>query len=222
MSNKPKRKGGPSRQPARPATAQSKRPPILAIAIGAIILVAAIGVAIAVSGEERDDDRLAWGRVSVTGEAFPRLEDTGEDPAIGQPAPVVFGVDPDGNPMALEPGEPTLVAVLAHWCPVCNAELPLLVDMAEQGAFDDIRTVAVLTDTQRSAPNFPPARWLDDKGWTGDVIVDDEDKTLAATFGVSGYPFLLAFDAEGTLVARDSGQLPEARVQALVDAAKGT
>ena len=103
--------------------------------------------------------------------------------------PIVGGIDPDEAPTTIgEPGEPTIVAFLAHWCPHCNAELPLLVDLQEDGTFDGIRTVAVLTGTNAAAPNYPPVSWLEDSGWSGDVLLDDESSTAAAAYGLTSYP----------------------------------
>lgn len=198
-----------------------KRVPVLAIAAGALALVAIVGIAIAVANEEGDDPRPAHGPVFTEGAGLPRLEG-GADAAIGTTIPRVEGISPDGEPVVLKAGEPMLVAFVAHWCPHCQAELPILVDLAEAGAFEGVRTVAVLTDSRAGAPNYPPAAWLDDEGWTGEVLLDDRDNKAAAAFGVSGYPFLVAVDAAGNVVERTSGELPADAVSALAEAARGS
>lgn len=202
---------------------QKGRVPVLAIALGAIALVAIIGIAISVGGEaERQDDAPAFGPIDVEGPPLSPLPDAGTDPAVGTEAPIVAGIDGDEAPTAIGgPGEPTIVAFLAHWCPHCNAELPLLVDLQQDGTFDGIRTVAVLTGTNEDAPNYPPVSWLEDSGWSGDVLLDDESSTAAAAYGLTFYPFLVALDADGNVVARTSGERSAEEVAAMADAARG-
>jgi thiol-disulfide isomerase/thioredoxin len=212
----------PPKTKAKPQT-PTRRVPVLAIALGAIALVAIIGIAISVGGEaERQDDAPAFGPVVVEGQSLVPLPDSGMDPAVGTAAPIVGGIDPDEVPTTIgEPGEPTIVAFLAHWCPVCNAELPVLVDLQEDGTFDGVRTVAVLTGSDAAAPNYPPVSWLEDSGWSGDVLLDDESSTAAAAYGLTAYPFLVALDAEGNVVDRTSGERSAEEVAAMADAARG-
>jgi cytochrome c biogenesis protein CcmG, thiol:disulfide interchange protein DsbE len=211
-----------SRTPSR-TQSQKRRVPVLAIALVAIGLVAIIGIAISVGGEaERQDDAPAFGPVVVEGQSLAPLPDSGTDPAVGSAAPIAGGIDPDEVPTTIgEPGEPTIVAFLAHWCPHCNAELPILVDLQEDGTFDGVRTVAVLTGTNEAAPNYPPVSWLEDSGWSGDILLDDEAFTAAAAYGLSSYPFLVALDADGNVVARTSGERSAEEVAAMADAARG-
>jgi cytochrome c biogenesis protein CcmG/thiol:disulfide interchange protein DsbE len=217
MSNRPNRSrtyGHP-----RPDVAASRRRLLLVLGIGVAVAVA-IGVAVAVSGGDDpvDDDRPSTGRVVVDGAPLPTLTSTEADPAIGATPPTLEGTDPDGGPVTVGPtGEPTVVAFLAHWCEHCQAEVPVLVDLVEDGAFDGVRLVGVLTGTDPDRPNFPPAAWLDEEGWTGDVLLDDELGTAAQAFGLSGYPFVVYLDADGEVVARTSGEVGEAGIRALLD-----
>ena len=93
----------------------------------------------------------------------------------------------------------------------------MLVGAELDGIFDGIRTVAVLTGTNPSAPDFPPAAWIQREGWTGDVLLDDEAGTAAAAYGLSGYPFLVWVDADGDVVARTSGELAIDELEGLAD-----
>jgi len=199
---------------------------VLLLATAAVLAVLAVGVAIALLGG--DDERAAaadepvFGPVSVEGTPLPTLTSPETDLAAGQPAPVLTGEAPDGTALTVGgagDGRPTLVAFLAHWCPHCQRELPVLVDLADDGAFDDVRTVAVLTGSNAAAENFPPTAWLEREGWTGDVLLDDERTTAATAYGFSGYPFLVVLDGDGEVVARTAGEVPGEVVAAMVDAA---
>lgn len=150
----------------------------------------------------------AFGPIVVTGKALPTRSDEGTDKAIGLAAPVVEGSTPDNATARIGGrGEPTLVAFVAHWCPHCQKEVPVIVSAANAGAFGDIRLVAVATGTNKQAPNYPPVAWLEREAWTGDVILDDKDATAARAYGLSGYPFLVAIDAQGNVAGRTSGEL---------------
>lgn len=96
----------------------------------------------------------------------------------------------------------------------------MIVDLQEQGALEGVRTVAVLTGTDEEAPNYPPADWLIDEGWAGDVLVDDESTTAGTAYGLAGYPFLVFLDADGNVVAHASGELGADAITQLADAAK--
>lgn len=206
---------------SRPA---ARRPfPLLPVAIGAIALVAAVGIAIAAGGDDETppDDVAAFGPVVVEGTPLPELGD-GQDPAIGVTAPTAEGLGPDGDPVTIgRPGQPTLVVFLAHWCPHCQAELPRLVTLMEEGSLDGVRMVAVLTGTDANAPNYPPVAWLEREGWAGEVLLDDDQASAALAFGRSGYPFLVALGADGTVVDRRSGERTPEEVLAMAGAAKG-
>jgi len=187
----------------------------------AVVVVVAVAVALLASDGDGgdatvDDGALATAEVSVAGEPLPPLEE-GDDPAVGAEAPTLEGVAPDGTPTTVEPtGEPTLLAFLAHWCPHCQVELPRIVDLAEAGELDELRTVVVLTGTDEAAPNHPPAAWLDREGWTGEVLVDDADTPAARAFALSSYPYLVLLDGEGRVVARSAGELGEDGLRAFV------
>jgi hypothetical protein len=88
--------------------------------------------------------------------------------------------------------------------------------MAGDGAFDGVRTVAVLTGTDADAPNFPPVAWLEREGWTGEVALDDETATTAAAHGLTSFPFLVMVDADGTVTGRTAGEQPPEVVEELV------
>jgi len=225
-----KRKRGPRTSTPPPP---DRRLPVLLLVLGGLALVVVIGIVIAISGGSGDGsgddgtaidrDAAVFGNVTVDGTALPQFAATAGDPAIGLVAPTVGGETPEGDAAtAGGAGEPTLVVFLAHWCPHCQVELPRLVDLTEQGAFDGVRTVAVLTGSNSDAPNFPPVPWIDREGWTGDVLLDDESSTAARAFGLDSYPYVVVLDGDGAVVGRAAGELPDSDVVALVEAARAS
>jgi hypothetical protein len=41
------------------------------------------------------------------------------------------------------------------------------------------------------------------------TVLDDEDQSVAAAYGLSAYPFIVTLDAEGRVMARASGEQPD-------------
>ncbi len=155
------------------------------------------------------------GALDVTGDPLPMFGgDTASDPAIGMAAPVLVGADFAGNPVRVDAATdgPTMLVFLAHWCPHCNAEVPVLNELRDAGSFpDDLDIVAVSTAVSPDRPNFPPSEWINDVGWTYPVIVDGVDMAAGTfigptAYGLDGFPFTVLIDADGNVAARWSGE----------------
>jgi thiol-disulfide isomerase/thioredoxin len=204
---------------------QHRQPPVVAIALGALAVVVVLGVVVAMvrSGDDEPrsrTDALVFGSVTVDGAPLPEPTKS-TDAAVGTLAPVLDGQALDGSTVSVGgAGQPTVVAFLAHWCPHCRAELPRLVALADRDGFEGVRMVVVLTGTDADAPNYPPAAWLEDEGWSGDVLVDDEAFTAASAYGLASYPYLVALDAGGHVVARTSGEHSTDELAAFADSAR--
>jgi thiol-disulfide isomerase/thioredoxin len=203
----------------------------------AIVLVVAAGVAIAAVLATRggdDDDSASTapppaagsgsvpGEIAVTveGAALPPLEDPANDAAIGSPAPALRGTDYQGNAVDIAPGSggPMMIVFLAHWCPHCNNEIPVLLEWRDSGQMpDDLQVFGVSTAVSEERPNYPPDEWLAEKGWDWPVLADDAELTAANAYGVTGFPFFTIVDADGNVAARGSGEYPIEALQALVD-----
>ena len=161
--------------------------------------------------------------VTVEGEALAPLEDPANDPALGLAAPSLIGTNYDGERVSVTPGEdgPTMLVFLAHWCPHCNNEIPVLNEWRDaNGVPANLRIVGVSTGVASDRPNFPPGEWLVDKDWTWDVIADgpssNEPPPAAAAYGVTGFPFFVLLDADGNVAARGSGEQPIENIEELV------
>lgn len=156
----------------------------------------------------------------ITGTPLPRFTATVGDPAKGLAAPTVQGHDYQGKPVEIAPsGRPTLVIFAAHWCPHCQRELPLVQAWIDAGnAPDDIDLVSVSTGVEPTAPNYPPEAWFERIGWTVPVITDPTD-SVAAAYGLAGYPYFVLLDGSGNVVTRMSGEVPIADLQAMLAAA---
>jgi thiol-disulfide isomerase/thioredoxin len=163
------------------------------------------------SGTGRRNSIEVSGRVSVDGTTLPDLPESGRDPAVGMAAPTVDSIDFAGDPVQVggATGTPYALVFLAHWCPHCQAEVPRLVALDEGGRIEGAEVVAVATGTSSDNPNYPPSEWLAREDWPFGVVVDDGSFTTAAAYGLTGYPFMVFVDAEGTVVGRTSGEVGE-------------
>jgi len=124
------------------------------------------------------------------------------------------GTDFSGNAVRVDAATdgPTMLVFLAHWCPHCNAEVPVLNELRDAGSFpDDLNIIAVSTAVSPDRPNFPPSRWIKDVDWTYPVIADGVDLAAGtylgtAAYGLDGFPFIVLTDADGNVAARWSGE----------------
>ena len=179
-----------------------------------------------ISPDLPEDLEGSVGPVLIVGDELPAYADAVPDPAIGVEAPVIAGKDFEGRTVRIDAiaGGPTMVVFLAHWCPHCNAEIPVINELRDSGAFPDgLNVVGVSTAGNAGRPNFPPGRWLEQMDWSYPVIMDGVDMEreifiAADALGVTGFPFTVLIDGDGTVQARWSGGRSGSEISALVNA----
>lgn len=179
---------------------------------GLVVLLVALGFAVfGGSGDGGDQaagfDLEAVARPTIEGDPVP----TG---ATGVPAPSVVGdalLSEGQNELPIE-GEGTMIVFLAHWCPACNAEVPVINAWLEEDGLPEgteLRAVATGIDPQR--PNYPPDEWLRERSWTVPTIVDP-DGSIAAAYGLDSYPYWVFVDRDGIVVGAANAQPQEVLV----------
>jgi len=153
----------------------------------------------------------------ITGSPLAQFEGPDGDPAVGQPAPEVTGADFTGKPVTIAAdGRPKVVLFLAHWCPHCQQEVPVIQAWVNAGGVPTgLDLVSVATGIDPSAPNYPPEAWLAREGWTVPVLVDPTN-SVATAYGLSAYPFWVFIGPDGNVRARTTGALAIADLEALV------
>ena len=195
------------------AAARKKQPPWLWIGVAGVVIVLAVA-AIVSSGGSGGSKKSAQGvaetrPVTVTGTPLPKLPASGDDQAVGKTIPEVKGQSFDGTPIDIRSdGRPKLILFVAHWCPHCQREVPLLTDYLKSHPLPkgvDLYTVATATNSQR--PNYPPSAWLDKVGWKAPTMADSDDAKAADAFGLSAFPYFVAVDGSGKVVARTTGEI---------------
>jgi len=200
----------------------SKRTTLLWVLGGVVGLALIVWMAVSIAGEGDIDPSIALGEVTVEGNNLPFLAEPSADPALGFTAPTVTGTDFDGTTHTVgSDGRPKILIFLAHWCPHCQAEVPDVQAWLDSGALPaevDFYAFTVLNDHLR--PNWPPQEWLEDEAWTPPVIMDDEQGSVVAAYGMRGTPFYVVLDGENRNIGRFSGQVGVPGLQAMAQIAQ--
>jgi thiol-disulfide isomerase/thioredoxin len=211
-----------------PRRTRSRAPLLVAAGLAVVVLIAlAVAVASGGGGDDDDtttgDDPATTGTVVVSGTPLPELTDSADDPAVGMTFPTLTGVDQSGEPMTISADDgPMMVLFLAHWCPHCQREVPVVQDWVDDGGLPqgvDLVTVSTAIDPQR--PNYPPDAWLEREGWTAPVLVD-ADNTAAIAAGLSAFPYFVAVDGDGKVALRTTGELTTDQLDAIAGEIAGT
>ena len=185
---------------------------------GVVGLALIVGLAWAIAGEEPLDENAGFGDPTVTGENLPAVQNPNAgDPYVGMTAPTVVGADWDGNEVKIEAdGRPKIVVFLAHWCPHCRAEVPVIKRWLDDGGLPegvDMYAATILTSARRA--NYPPQTWLEREGWDVPTVMDDAGNSIALGFGVASTPTYIVLDGENKNLGRAAGEIGVAGLNAL-------
>lgn len=222
-----------SRSESRRDRADSGSAPLLKWSIAALVavLVAAAAVAILRGADEQANDvggaQVSGAQVSdvtVSGIPLPGMpsQPGAPDSAVGAPAPSFRSSSFDGSEVSVDTGDgrAKVIAFFAHWCPHCQRELPRIAGwLAGNELPDGVDLIAVSTSVDPRGPNYPPSAWFDAVGWSEAVLSDSADNEIASIYGLSGFPYTVLVDGRGTVVARISGGLSDARWESLMSEA---
>lgn len=184
---------------------------IYGIVGGVVGLGLIVWLAIAIAGEGEVDEAVAYGEVTVEGEGLPFFESGSADPAVGTTAPTVTGENWDGTEYTIGPdGNAKIVVMLAHWCPHCQREVPLIQSWVDSGAVPEgveLYGTTVLTNRVRDGDTWPPQEWLEGEGWTIPTIMDDQSGSIVEAYGMTGTPTYVVLGPDNENLGRLSGEI---------------
>lgn len=191
-----------------------------AIGVVALASVVAIVLALGPSGELSEP---AAEPLVITGEPLPDLPSEGADPAVGSTLPTLAGTGLDGEPLEIGPGKGAqMIVVLAHWCPHCQRELPMLVDLIASGDVPTgVSVVGLSTAISELRGNYPPSAWFEREGWQQPTLIDDADSDGLHTYGLPVFPGFVFVDSQGRVTQRMTGEVDRATLIQAMDAIAG-
>jgi thiol-disulfide isomerase/thioredoxin len=209
-----------NKRPASPP----KKPWWLWAAIGAIIVIALGIAAWATTGNDKKVSVGTPGNagetqpVTVVGTALTPPPQSGADTELGATPPILKGFTFAGAPIEITPGggRAKMVVFLAHWCPHCNREIPVIEAWAQSGLPANLDIIGVSTGVAADRDNYPPSQWIVKMNWKWPVMADSAKGDAALAYGVAGYPTFLIIGADGKVKVRNSGELPVADLDAMV------
>ena len=187
---------------------------------GAIVLVIGLAVAIGVSlVDEPLDGNLPEGETTISGDVLP--EYAGENDinvSVGLQAPSFSGPDQNSEIISLEKnGKSKILLFLAHWCPHCQAEVPVVQEYIDTfGLPADVEVIGILTSIDRSRDNYPPHDWLVKEGWS-EIQIYDLDREIGTAYGLNAFPYWVTLDKELKVVNRVTGKLTPDQITVLIN-----
>ena len=187
---------------------------------GAIVLVVGLAVAIGVSlVDEPLDGNLPEGETTISGDALP--EYAGENDiniSAGLQAPLFSGPNQNSEIISLEKnGKSKILLFLAHWCPHCQAEVPIVQEYIDTfGLPADVEVIGILTSIDRSRDNYPPHDWLVKEGWS-ETQIYDLDREIGTVYGLNAFPYWVTLDKDLIVVNRVTGKLTPDQITVLIN-----
>jgi thiol-disulfide isomerase/thioredoxin len=191
--------------------AQQRR--TLGIALGGVALIAVVVVFVVVlmGGDGGGNGSGASETGEITVEGTPR--DTPLQPGESMPsftAPELSGGTVDWSDYA---GKPVVLSVWAPWCPHCQAELPVVDRVMKD--YVGVGWVTIVTSIG-DQPGPTPEEYMLENQLDFPVAVDDETETLAAAFGIQGFPTLYFVNSDGTVALELEGEVDEATLRTTI------
>lgn len=171
-----------------------------------------VWLAFAIATEAEVEESIAFGEVTVEGGTnLPFFDSATADPGVGLTAPTVTGEDWEGDEYTIGPdGRAKIIVMLAHWCPHCQAEVPVIQDWVDGGGLPegvDLYGVTVLSNRLRDSSTWPPQEWLEAEGWTSPTIMDDEGGSVVEAYGLTSTPTYVILDGDNNNLGRFAGEI---------------
>ena len=194
---------------------------LLYIAVAAVLGIAAVlAVVLSRPGDSTTAATPQVRPIVTTGSPLPSFAAATSDAAVGMTIPTVTGSSFDGSPVSISnDGKAKVLLFVAHWCPHCRKEVPLLANVLRETPLpQNVEMITISTGVNANAPNYPPSQWLAGVEWPTPVLADDDANQAASAYGLTAYPYFVFVDAQNHVVARGSGEMSLADFEAHVAA----
>jgi len=171
---------------------------IIAIAVGAALLGAIVGIAWQQYEERQQNAQFRDGQ------------------SLDEFLPAFSFVDLNGNRRTRQ-GWNDKILVLnfwATWCPPCRDEMPLFVALQEEFAAAGVQFVGIAIDDQEPVKAFVDAYGIDFPTLLGDMGAIELARSLGNRFG--GLPFTVIARTDGKVLLRHPGELKREQLRPLL------
>ena len=152
--------------------------------------------------------------VELEGEPLPAMSANGPnadpttDDAYGLVAPTVTGTDFEGNEITIEPdGRAKVIYFVAHWCPHCQNEVPLIQSLIDEGLQPNEIDIYAVSTAYRPEAAPDPRQWLLDEGFQPPTIRDSDSNEAFTAFAGNGFPYAVYLDSEHQVIGRTVGSV---------------
>jgi thiol-disulfide isomerase/thioredoxin len=218
MSNKPNPRTA-ARTPSPKGDRRWWMSPVVWVA-AVVVVAVAVTLALTIGGDDDSGGSVTADETAfaeILGQPLPLYD--GEGNTVGSEAPRISAQTMDGDRVEVGgDGTARLYGFFTHWCSHCQAEVPRVSAWLNENELPDgVEVVAISTTVDATQNNYPPSAWFAREGWPTTVLLDDVDSPLARGFGLSAFPFWVAVDADGKVVARSEGELDTEQFEALID-----
>lgn len=156
--------------------------------------------------------------VQVDGDVLaPPPQDGEADAATGTLAPTLTGTDIYGDPITIgDDGRAKVIVFVAHWCPHCQAEVPVIAELVANGDLPDtldlyIVSTAVFSDRD----NYPATDWLRSSGLDAPIMLDAQSFDGLVAFGAGGFPYSVYLNSSNEVVNRFQGSASPETIKGL-------
>lgn len=216
---KPEPVGRTRAQQRREEAKRSKKGPnpslwyiIGGIGLAVAVVAAIVGISLA---EGKQSNVQQNQPIEAQGTALVPMPDSGPDPAVGVTAPKLKGKTFNGEEVDIS--YPSVVVIVAHWCPHCQKEVPLFLPIVKD-LKGQVKVHLISSAVQPGRAHYPPSEWLKEVEWPKPVA-DDTADTSSKAFGGGGFPTFVAVGADGKVRARYSGEIGVDRFKQMIELA---
>lgn len=118
---------------------------------------------------------------------------------VDSTVPSITGTDYEGRAVSITPDQhPMAIAIVAHWCQYCRAELRELRQAISSGTFQPTVPLAIISTRHMPFVSWPPEEVLNLSDFPGTVVADT-NSSLANYFGVTSVPLWYFTDSQGVI-----------------------